>query len=414
MDDFSHERRTWMPAYALTIQITTTLLLGIRLVTRFQRTGGKLGLDDLCITIGWAIATANIALIILFSYKYGLDRHISDVPPNLWKNAVQMGWLSAALFLWSTAFTKVSVLLFYRRLVAGTYSKRFKWAVWSAIAFIITYTSILFILLLATCVPLESYWRRLEPTYTHDYHCASTSLQGGVSKLGGALSVITDFYSVLLPAILLLRIQITRRQRIGLVFIFGLGFLVVIAGIVRTIYLAQLQSSNLDKTWLSFNVLAAGIAEGNIGIICACAPSLKSCFRSFFRDHISTMRSKTAGSTGNSGSRSNTLAKGSDLGTWEGDDKTMELSLSQNKKGTAGHYEHGLEIIPTPGRKESKDSVGALITPPSRYETIGGRGDNDDIRSEPQSFLDTNSDEEYDGRDPPLVPKTSKLEKSVR
>lgn len=36
--------------------------------------------------------------------------------------------------------------------------------------------------------------------------------------------------------------------------------------------------------------------EGNIGIVCACAPSLKSCFRFYFKDHFtslgSTIRSK--------------------------------------------------------------------------------------------------------------------------
>ena len=44
-------------------------------------------------------------------------------------------------------------------------------------------------------------------------------------KLIGALSVVTDFYSVLLPAALVLQIQISRKQKIGLFFIFGLGML---------------------------------------------------------------------------------------------------------------------------------------------------------------------------------------------
>jgi len=72
---------------------------------------------------------------------------------------------------------------------------------------------------------------------------------------------------------------------------------VVIAGIVRTAYLSQVQSLSVDKTWLGFNVFVAGIAEGNLGIICACAPSLKSCFRVYFKDHFTslggTIRSKS-------------------------------------------------------------------------------------------------------------------------
>jgi hypothetical protein len=71
------------------------------------------------------------------------------------------------------------------------------------------------------------------------------------------------------------------------------AFRVVLAGIVRTIYLGQAYGSNPDKSWLTFNVVAAGTAEGYVGIICACAPSLRSCFRNYFRDPtITESRSK--------------------------------------------------------------------------------------------------------------------------
>jgi hypothetical protein len=47
------------------------------------------------------------------------------------------------------------------------------------------------------------------------------------SEAAGGLSVVSDFYSVMLPAVLLMRIRINRRQRFGLIFIFGLGYLYV-------------------------------------------------------------------------------------------------------------------------------------------------------------------------------------------
>jgi hypothetical protein len=57
---------------------------------------------------------------------------------------------------------------------------------------------------------------------------------------------------------------------------------VVAAGIIRTVYLSRIQSSEIDKTWLGFNVCAAGIAESKLGIICACAPSIRKYFLRFF------------------------------------------------------------------------------------------------------------------------------------
>jgi hypothetical protein len=53
-----------MPAYALTMEGATTLLLGIRLFARFQHSSDRFGLDDIFIIAAWAIATINISLII--------------------------------------------------------------------------------------------------------------------------------------------------------------------------------------------------------------------------------------------------------------------------------------------------------------------------------------------------------------
>jgi hypothetical protein len=59
----------------------------------------------------------------------------------------------------------------------------------------------------------------------NDFTCKSQSTQVHIAKLIGALSVVTDFYSVVLPAALVMQIRISRKQKIGLFFIFGLGML---------------------------------------------------------------------------------------------------------------------------------------------------------------------------------------------
>jgi hypothetical protein len=61
----SHESRPWMPEYGIIIQVVTTVLLAIRLISRFRRTGGQLGIDDLLITLGWLFGMAMTIIIIL-------------------------------------------------------------------------------------------------------------------------------------------------------------------------------------------------------------------------------------------------------------------------------------------------------------------------------------------------------------
>jgi hypothetical protein len=89
---------------------------------------------------------------------------------------------------------------------------------------------------------------------------------------------------------------------------------VVSAGIVRTFYLVRVESSDIDKTWNGFNVFVAGIAELNLGIICACAPSVQHFLRTSFRNLTSKLTgsgsSQSGMSSSRSGDRSQTSARG--------------------------------------------------------------------------------------------------------
>ena len=64
MDLLPHDKRSWMPAYALTMEAVTTLLLGTRLYSRLRHAAGSPGLDDVFITLSWVTSTVSIALII--------------------------------------------------------------------------------------------------------------------------------------------------------------------------------------------------------------------------------------------------------------------------------------------------------------------------------------------------------------
>jgi len=377
------------------------LLLGLRLISRSRKTGGALGLDDLFITIAWLCASANVACVLLFTYRYGLDSHIWDVPPTSYEKAAQLTWLIALLFTWSTAFTKVSVLLFYRRLVADTYSRTYKLAIWVAIAFIAVYTVVITILQCSTCIPLEANWRRLNPNYTRSYRCGSTASQTSISVMSGALSVISDFYSVLLPALLVFRIQVTKMQRLGLLIIFGMGSLVVIAGIVRTVYLGQVYSSNPDKTWLGFSVIVAGVVEGNLAILCACAPSLRSFFRNFFRDRWPTETSNPASSTEYSGSKfmHSPHLKGS-RSTQSKTDWAMSPAYAEPKLDIKleepGVFDFGLGDPNPTVSKEFNQRVASPMLPLSWLDTAGEGTPSDSDSAHPPPFLDMTTDEEED------------------
>ncbi|KAK4508404.1 hypothetical protein PRZ48_002142 [Zasmidium cellare] len=298
-------RRPWMPAYAGILQGIMTLMLATRLVLRAQLKAGPLGLDDALLIPSFLGATTFTVLIILGTEKYGMDRHIWDVRASTFENTALIGWAAEIAFITSTCCTKVSVLLFFRRLTQGTFNKIWKYATLAAIAFTISYGVAFILILIFNCTPTAAYWKSYSPAWstTHTYHCTDTQI---LNPIQGALSVITDFYSVILPMGMLRTLSTTKRQKWALNAVFSLGLLVVVAGIVRTVYLERL-GSHWDITWLGFDVFVWSQLEVQLAIICASAPALRVFFRRYLSDPITRAinsgRSTTGGRSGNRDSK---------------------------------------------------------------------------------------------------------------
>jgi hypothetical protein len=126
-------------------------------------------------------------------------------------------------------------------------------------------------------------------------------------------------------------------------------FSVVVAATVRTIYQGLALSGGIDVSWMSYAVYAAGIAESNLAIICACAPSLKFVLSNFFRDYSTTpgIRGSRYGSSGSSGAE---LSKRSQRG-WNPivfversvDVDSVHGESSEPSYGVHQNFDHGNE-----------------------------------------------------------------------
>jgi hypothetical protein len=200
--------RTWIVPYTCVLQGIMTVMVGTRLALRARQQAGQLGLDDLLLAPAFLAATMLSALVIIATEKYGMNRHIYDVQFDLFVNAALTAWLSELAFLVSTCCTKVSVLLFYRRLTQGTISKRWKYATIGAIIFTVAYCVTFVIVLLVNCRPTEAYWKAYSPTYKTKYVCTDTTVLNPVS---GALSMLSDLYSVVLPMSMLRHFDAPKR-----------------------------------------------------------------------------------------------------------------------------------------------------------------------------------------------------------
>lgn len=198
------------------------MLLITRVYLRAQKQAGILGLDDLFISLAWAVSIALSACAVIGSKHYGLDVHTWDVPPDRYVGAALLGFISQILFLTSTCATKASVLLFYRRMTKGTYSKKLLWATWIALGLTAGYFVAVLVTYCFICQPLDAYWLSYDFSYDKDFTC----LDGNVlTPFVGVFSVLSDLYAVLLPCLWLhlYNPTATQQQRWSLNFIFALG-----------------------------------------------------------------------------------------------------------------------------------------------------------------------------------------------
>lgn len=159
------------------------------------------------------------------------------------------------------------------------------------------------------CRPTAAYWLSFDLKWLaegHPYSCAD--IDGIILPFYSALSVVGDFYSTTLPLCLVHSLQMSRRQKTSLYCLFALGYLVVIAGIARTVFVNHVVNETYDQTWSYYDAILWVAVEFNVALICASAPALKPFVRKFLAEPVapgssSPKRRRSGYTFGSSGKR---------------------------------------------------------------------------------------------------------------
>lgn len=250
------------------------------------------GIDDLLVAIAAAFGIALSVMVVIQEKTWLTGHHIWDIPVDRFAGQRESVYICEWFYLTATCSVKISILLFYRRL-SVTFSKTFLIATWVGIIYNVLYWVTFVICLLVLFRPLDSYWLSFDPTWaaTHEY---SRGDEAWSLPTSGALSVIGDFYSTVLPLMLIRFLDLPQRQKAALYTLFGIGFLVVGAGIVRTILLNRVISKTYDVSWVLWENWIWTVLELNVAILAASAPALKPFFRRFLINPIASSGKQAA------------------------------------------------------------------------------------------------------------------------
>ncbi|EAT88340.2 hypothetical protein SNOG_04580 [Parastagonospora nodorum SN15] len=161
-----------------------------------------------------------------------------------------------------------------------------------------------------------------------------------------AVNTVSDFIIFLWPVIPLWKVQISLRQRLNLVTVFGFGMVTCVGAIVK-IHFAKKYQENWDSTYLAGYLLIMLTIEYNVGIMCGCLPCLRPLLVMIFPKHFASSSAARANypiqTIGSAGGRSMPFRShpsnsiklaGDDMYTYT---DTFELDDSKDAAKNPGH-----------------------------------------------------------------------------
>ncbi|KAG8672586.1 hypothetical protein FPOAC1_005862 [Fusarium poae] len=161
---------------------------------------------------------------------------------------------------------KACLLFLYNRLTQGTSIKQ-RWAVRFVAAFCaITYIVVIFLFVFFWCSPTPEYWA--VPVNPNKMQCA-TYYSHMITAT--ACNIASDIMLILLPIPIVINISLSRKRRVGLCCVFGLGLFNILAAVLNRYYNFSNPNSYVFLYWY---VAESGVALW-VGNLPLCWPVLR-------------------------------------------------------------------------------------------------------------------------------------------
>jgi hypothetical protein len=187
--------------------------------------------------------------------------------------------------------TKISIVLLYLRIFPKEVSKRFQYISWGVIAGLVAYGISFCIYFAVQCRPINYFWHQWDGE--HEGTCLD--IQANVFA-NSAFNIFFDLVVMLLPIPKLMALQVRdTRRKVGVILTFLVGTFVIICSIIRLKYLSKLNKMT-NATYDYNNITLWSGLEGDVGVMCACMPTVAGPVLYFFRETIGSKISSYASS----------------------------------------------------------------------------------------------------------------------
>ncbi|RSM14649.1 hypothetical protein CEP52_001324 [Fusarium oligoseptatum] len=277
--------RSRLDGAAIATYVMVMLIVPLKIWCR-KKTGGlaRLGLDDTLSVVTLVFANVFFYITMIGMRPY-LGRHVgTDVSIEQVVDFLRYLFAASLTYVFAIAFIKLTILALYWKLFFHHGTRTNRGSLWFSRHL--------------DGGAVEKQWNIL---IEH-----GKCMEQKPIYLGGSLpNVIIDFVLVGMPLPSVFRLNIPLGRRLILAGMFTLGFFICIVSIIRLTIVMSIRTDDRNVTYNLRDFMLWSTVEVNIGLVCACLPSMRPLLQVIGLSRLfSTGRgtSEPSGPTGNSSS----------------------------------------------------------------------------------------------------------------
>ncbi|KAL8933957.1 MAG: hypothetical protein Q9216_006136 [Gyalolechia sp. 2 TL-2023] len=279
--DFDRLGNILIGVSAMLFILCTLAVAGRLIARRFAKV--SLEADDFVALLAWFLLTALTAEQIVMAH-YIRDQSSFAVPDtNSFRSQAQIQLASHFTYTFLITAVRISILLMYRR-IFSLKNGWFKIAWWTSMFVVLAYCTALLAVSLAQCSPysVDNLW--LDPMKCRQGP-RDTEAGAKAPAIGGFVNALIDICVFLLPVRMVFGLKLTRKRKILVCALFGLGLLGVAVSIARAIALLDIDANPANISIANF---CWSTAEAAVALICACLPMQRPLFSHVYERYISS------------------------------------------------------------------------------------------------------------------------------
>ncbi|KZF19790.1 hypothetical protein L228DRAFT_271109 [Xylona heveae TC161] len=249
------------------VTIVPLIFLALRVYCKWKLSKG-IGWDDHVAIFSWVLFLVYTCLITAAVTK-GVGKHLQYVKLDNLVTALKLTYIGEFVAIIACVLSKTSFAVTLLRIVTRQWQVMFLWFVIISMNLVMWLTAIFYF---AQCKPTAALW-----DFSIQGKCWPAYVLTDIAIFAGAYSGLMDFLLALLPWTVIWKLQMRKREKVGVAIAMSLGIFASVTSFIKTSYLTNLGEQK-DFTYYAGNILIWAAAETGATLVAASIPSLRILF----------------------------------------------------------------------------------------------------------------------------------------